>query len=120
MKDARFTTDPLGSILVGALYGNSSPRYDEPVVRAAAGDGVRLEATFVAGEFDVVCTYVDDVGGDRITKSTERVPILWDNMPVGGRRAWFLCPSCGRRVRELFLVVIAPRARCERCAALKR
>ena len=40
---------------------------------------------------------------------TQRIPIVWTDMPKGGKRPWFICPVskngiyCGRRVGKLFL-----------------
>lgn len=31
------------------------------------------------------------------------VPITWTSCHLGGNRAWFLCPCCGRRVAMLYL-----------------
>lgn len=34
---------------------------------------------------------------------SQSVPLTWTPCPYGGRRRWFLCPRCGRRVGKVYL-----------------
>ncbi len=50
----------------------------------------------------------DTVAGD--------VEMDWTRLPSGGKRPWFLCPSCGRRCGVLY--GIGPRIICRVCGGL--
>ena len=50
----------------------------------------------------------DEVSGD--------VGIEWTLLPSGGKRPWFLCPSCGRRCGILY--AIRSRLLCRKCGKL--
>ena len=52
-------------------------------------------------------TLIYTIGGEPIS---QRVPILASGCTYGGKRLWFGCPSCGRRVAILYL-----RSRCFAC-----
>lgn len=46
----------------------------------------------------------------------ETIRFVWTEQPLGGRRRWFLCPSCRRRCRTLFGGAYF---RCRRCHGLQ-
>ncbi len=50
----------------------------------------------------------DAVAGD--------VEMDWTRLPSGGKRPWFLCPSCGRRCAVLFS--LGSRIICRKCGEL--
>jgi len=45
----------------------------------------------------------------------DEIPFTWTPMHLGGRRRWFVCPSCGRRCRVIYG---GARFRCRRCHGL--
>ena len=48
------------------------------------------------------------------------VSIVWNGCRYGGRRPWFLCPECPRRVAVLYLGGTSPLSfSCRQCAGLK-
>jgi hypothetical protein len=52
----------------------------------------------------VILTFGWRESGSNEPKSVEqRVPIVWTNCHLGGRRPWFQCTACGRRVAKLYL-----------------
>ena len=48
----------------------------------------------------------------------QRVSVLWTACNYGGRRPWFRCPKCARRVRQLRLVPPARIFACRACQEL--
>lgn len=40
--------------------------------------------------------------GEEPRKINYQVPITWTRCNYGGRRPWFICPQCGRRVGKLY------------------
>ena len=55
--------------------------------------------------------------GDRWVDAVARdVEMDWTGMPSGGKRPWFLCPSCSRRCGVLYS--IGPRIMCRKCGGL--
>ncbi len=51
--------------------------------------------------------------GDAIAGDVE---MDWTRLPSGGKRPWFLCPSCGRRCGVLY--AIGSRIICRKCGGL--
>ena len=49
---------------------------------------------------DLIYSFKDDSGAWQSVE--ERVSLTWTHPNYGGRRAWFLCPRCNRRVAVLY------------------
>ena len=69
---------------------------------------IRLANSRVAVQFSI------QIGA---TTSTEIIDIDWSNQRLGGRRAWWCCPGCGRRCGVLFNLQGA-QWRCRRCLGM--
>lgn len=50
----------------------------------------------------LIYTTTDRVTGDKQDHDF-RVSVEWTTCNYGGKRAWFLCAKCGRRIRKLYL-----------------
>ena len=65
---------------------------------------------------DLRLLYRVRVGEEEWQSVEERVPLVATQQRLGGKRQWFECPGCGRRVRILYAA--GPRFRCRRCHRL--
>ena len=87
------------------------------VVEIRAGD--RFSAEVEAEEHRLVFRYaVGRKGRDQWTRYAVPVPVSWTACNYGGRRPWFHCPKCSRRVSILYPASPGYHLRCRRCSGL--
>ena len=78
------------------------------MARIALSTKTREVPSFTIGDWNRGERWVDAVSGEP--------EIEWTHLPSGGKRPWFLCPSCGRRCGVLYL--IRSRFLCRKCGGL--
>jgi hypothetical protein len=91
----------------GVSYSSRWTRGDKP-----AGDiGIKTESGYI------LLIYGYRRGDDEWRHVEERVYLDWTPCNYGGRRPWFLCPGCGRRVG--ILAAAGKYFLCRHCYGLK-
>jgi hypothetical protein len=55
-------------------------------------------------------------GGSECSLVIKLVPITWTTCHFGGRRPWFVCPHCGRRIAVIYIA--GEYVACRRCLGL--
>jgi hypothetical protein len=61
------------------------------------------EVGIYAGPNNITLTYNSRVGGGDWNSHRQRIAISWEPCRLGGERPYFHCPSCGRRVLQLYV-----------------
>ncbi|MDP2830386.1 MAG: hypothetical protein Q8O37_17505 [Sulfuricellaceae bacterium] len=95
-----------GLLVAGCSFTYSWVRNDE----TEAAIQVRTEVDHV------VLDYRHQRGGGEWKSENYPVLIEWTSCNLGGKRAWFLCPACGRRVAILYSGAIFTCRHCNQMA----
>lgn len=98
---ARFP-DELPAVAVGDLYRSREPlgelEFEWPM---DANSAVCITAHPLHDHVRLGCSFV--FGGRSRERKTALVPIVFQEGPRGGARAYFVCPRCGARRTQLFV-----------------